>query len=601
MKDSRLDIRRKNFSSNSSFNLDSLSLIGERESSRLILRSNKLNNLFNNRRKISTDTQPPNEQISEEITNLFYKTMNPLEKSEMILTLLNSNDYSYINYCIYMLNDLSKQDIDDCDYLRQIFSWKLINKLFSFLNLSLYEELKIEVKNSYLLKSRVMYILLNLAFYDIITLSNLNDFHINSFKEILENETDMDIIHSVFQFFSNCYNQDKKILSPTDKIIFNLSLNFLINYHQNNEVNLEKYENILHTCTLIIADYYKLIDQPNQDENSKSFDLTITDENTKSFDQTVTDENTKSIDQTIPDENNKSIDQTITDRNSKYKNQHIIDEITNIQSFNFLTLYLFVEQERKNILIGLYYIIEKCDNIDIVDSIDQTFVNFLFTMHFDKNYLSLHFYIIGIIINLCALDTIKIVKKLIELGLIKFLKKLFKSNESNDLKNALFILNNVVNNSIEEAIAVFEAGILQKVVSYSISEANNKLRKECINILSIACKYRDKTLLSGLVDMGILTAFTHVMKHSNFYEENECVLLSIMCIFDPEARDNEKNINSKKNIDLFTNLNGLIYLEKYLYNKNSISQIAEYLMNRYFDINQYQCDEESSVNYNEFN
>jgi len=450
-----------------------------------------------------------------------------------------------------------------------------------------------------------MYILLNLAFYDIITSSNLNEFHINSFKLILEKETDMDIIDSVFQFFSNCYYQDKKFLSPIDIIIFNLSLNFLITYHQNNEVNLEKYENILHTCTLIIADYYKFFDQPNLNENNKSKDQPITDENNKSMDQPVagendksmdqpiTDENTQSMDQTIQDGNTRSTDQTISDKKSKSWENPILDDITTIHSFNFLTLYLFVEQEKKNILIGLYTIIEKCDYIDFVDSIDQTFINSLFTMYFDKNYLSLHFYIIGIILNLCALNTIKVVKKLIELGLFKFIKKLFKSNEPNHLKEALLILHNVINNSIEEAIAVFEAGILQKIVCYSISEPNNKLRKECINILSIVCKYRDKIILSGLVDMGILTAFTHVLKNSNFYEEIECVVLSLMCIFDPEARDNEKNINSKKYIDLFVNLNGVSYLEKYLYHKNSISQIAEYIMIKYFDINQYQCDEES--------
>jgi hypothetical protein len=351
----------------------------------------------------------------------------------------------------------------------------------------------------------------------------------------------MDIIDSVFQLFGNSYDMDKKFLSSTEKEIFNLTLNFLVSYHQNNEANLDKYENILRTCTLIIADYYKHMDQC------------------------------------------------------------FLDDFSTIHSFNFLSLYLFVELERKNMLIGLYYITEKSDDIDIVDNIDQTLANCLFSIALDKSYQALQLYINGIILNLCALDSNKIVKKLIDLGLIKFLKKLFNSNNCNHLENAVFILYNIINNSIDEAILVYEAGFLQKIVGYSISEANNKLRKECVNILSITCKYRDLILLSALVDMGVLTAFTHVLRNSNFYEEIECVLLALMCIFDPEARDDEKNIHNHKYIETFINLNGLPYLEKYLYCNNSISKIAESLMNKHFDINEYQCDQESSINYNEFN
>lgn len=545
MDDEILDKRKRKFlKSNNFLKTDSINLIEERENFRLTLRSDKLNNFFNNRRKIISDLDPPNDEISDELYNLFKSTKNPFEKSNLILNHLNSNNYSSINYCVYMLNDLLKQDDDDDDsnikYYEQIFSRDLINKLFSLLNLSAFEEFKIDVKNYNLLKNRVINIVSNLSYYDILTLNKLDEFHLKCLESLLNNENDFVIIDYVFLFFFNTFDNGKKFLTSINTNIFIMVLNFFINYHQNNKLSLDKYENVLYTGILIISDYIKFIDQ-----------IWLT-------------------------------------------------ESTIINSFNFLSSYLHVEKVRHLCLIGLYYITVKFDEIDLDSCVHREFVEYIFKLSNDHNYKLQYDCISMIIANLCASKSKQIVKKFIDYGIIKYLKIMFNSKEQSFVEKATLILSNIILNTVEEARMIMETGFLQKIVNYTISEPNNQLRRECVYILQATCGYHDLRLISSLVEFGILTAFIHVLKTSINYEEIECVLIALLCIFNHYGCNNEINIYQKKYIERFIDLNGKVYIEKHLYHKNAVSEIAELLMNKYFDQDIYRSDEDIYKNNNEF-
>ena len=283
--------------------------MGERESYKLSLRKSKLENFFINRRRIAQDIIAPEKGVPEDLISLFCNVTDPYVKSNLILNLLNSEDYTYINYTIYMLQNLFNQEVE-VNYLRQLLTKEIFEKIFHFLKMTSSEELRLEVTNSSILKNKLVGILVNASFYDLLCLKDIGELELESFDFLLRKEQNMDTIDSVFIVLGNIYDVKMVVVNSQLKRIFSMVINFIVSYHNDNNVLLEASSNILRVAIIILGFYFRLTDSPFMAK----------------------------------------------------------EEVLN--SFNFLSTYLTFTNVTRNVVLAIQYITEKSDENDIIYYID---------------------------------------------------------------------------------------------------------------------------------------------------------------------------------------------------------------------------------------
>jgi len=447
---------------------------------------------------------------------------DPQEKSSLIISFLDSNNSSYINYTIFMLGELLREEIVDEIYLKRLFVKPIIDKLIYNLKLSPFQEQINDFSNKSNYKLKIISILINLAFYEILKMKDLDNRQIELIEELLIKESDFVLIDNIFLFLGNLYEHND-YLNANEIRIYKFTIQFVEKCLENRTSQLDN-SNIVTIGILFMCTYFRLIEK-----------VFLT---------------------------NKSI----------------------MNSFKFLTYYFNSDNEltSKNVLIGLYHLIEKSDDLDVNPMLYLEFINKLFRYGYNDN--KLVFYILGIFTNICAFESKEIVKKLIDFGLLIFLNKLLinKDNQSY-LPNILRVLSNVCSNSHEDALVMYEQGLFPKIINFCISETDKYVLIECIYILSTTCHHNDLNLNRCLVDMGILTAFNHCLKNNVGNDEIELILLGIICIFNSSR--NQNNSLNNHFVLMFLDLNGLDQLERLLYNNNNnLSRIAEYIIDKFYNI-----------------